>query len=173
MLQLPPVIGIVMGSDSDLPTMREAAEICKEFGVPYEMRVVSAHRTPTDMIDYGQTAHSRGLNVIIAGAGGAAHLPGMLASVTPLPVIGVPIKTKSLNGMDSLLSIVQMPGGVPVATVAIGAGKNAGLLAIQILAATNHELRTKIIDYKANMANESREKNNQNSEFTKVFSFDE
>lgn len=173
MLQLPPVIGIVMGSDSDLPTMREAAEICKEFGVPYEMRVVSAHRTPTDMIDYGQTAHTRGLNVIIAGAGGAAHLPGMLASVTPLPVIGVPIKTKSLNGMDSLLSIVQMPGGVPVATVAIGAGKNAGLLAIQILAATNHELRNKIIDYKANMANESRDKNNQNSEFTKVFSFDE
>lgn len=173
MLQLPPVIGIVMGSDSDLPTMREAAEICKEFGVPYEMRVVSAHRTPTDMIEYGKIAHTRGLNVIIAGAGGAAHLPGMLASVTPLPVIGVPIKTKSLNGMDSLLSIVQMPGGVPVATVAIGAGKNAGLLAIQILAATNQELRTKIIDYKANMANESREKNNLNSEFTKVFSFDD
>ncbi len=173
MLQLPPVIGIVMGSDSDLPTMRDAAEICKEFGVPYEMRVVSAHRTPTEMIDYGKSAHSRGLNVIIAGAGGAAHLPGMIAAVTPLPVIGVPIKTKTLNGIDSLMSIVQMPAGVPVGTVAIGAGKNAGLLAIQILAATNLDLRTKVIDYKANMAKESKEKNNQNPEFTKVFSFDD
>ncbi len=173
MLQLPPLIGIVMGSDSDLPTMREAAEICREFGVPYEMCVVSAHRTPIDMMEYGKNAHQRGLNVIIAGAGGAAHLPGMIASTTPLPVIGVPIQTRTLNGIDSLMSIVQMPSGVPVATVAIGAGTNAGILAIQILAASNIELREKIIDYKNNMADASREKNNQNSEFTKIFSFEE
>lgn len=173
MLQLPPLIGIVMGSDSDLPTMREAAEVCKEFGVPFEMRVLSAHRTPFDMIEYGKNAHHRGINVIIAGAGGAAHLPGMIASTTPLPVIGVPIKTKTLNGIDSLMSIVQMPSGVPVATVAIGAGTNAGILGIQILAASNHELKLKVIEYKNNMAESSREKNNQNSEFTKIFSFDD
>lgn len=152
-------IGIVMGSDSDFPTMQQAAEICKEFGVEYEIKVVSAHRTPQDMIQYGIDAHHKGLSVIIAGAGGAAHLPGMIASVTPLPVIGVPIQSKSLSGLDSLLSIVQMPPGVPVATVAIGAGKNAGLLAIQILSLEMPELRAKIITYKENMATESRNKN--------------
>ncbi len=152
-------IGIVMGSDSDYPSMQQVAEVCDEFGVNYEIKVVSAHRTPEDMINYGKEAHSRGLKVIVAGAGGAAHLPGMLASVSPLPVIGVPIQSKSLNGLDSLLSIVQMPPGVPVATVAIGAGKNAGLLAIQILAIEDEELRNKMIDYKTKIADESREKN--------------
>jgi len=152
-------IGIVMGSDSDYPSMQQAAEVCDEFGVSYEIKVVSAHRTPEDMIKYGKEAHTRGLKVIVAGAGGAAHLPGMLASVSPLPVIGVPIQSKSLNGLDSLLSIVQMPPGVPVATVAIGAGKNAGLLAIQILSIEDEELRNKMIDYKIKIANESREKN--------------
>jgi 5-(carboxyamino)imidazole ribonucleotide mutase len=155
-----PVVGIVMGSDSDLPTMQEAASICREFDVPFEMRIVSAHRTPTDMADYGTTAHSRGLRVIIAGAGGAAHLPGMLASYSPLPVIGVPILSKALAGVDSLLSIVQMPAGVPVATVAIGAGKNAGLLAVQILGTHDEALQGKIIAYKERMADESRHKNN-------------
>lgn len=169
MIDLPPLIGIVMGSDSDLHTMRDAAEVCKEFGVPYEMRVLSAHRTPIDMIEYGQNAHKRGLNVIIAGAGGAAHLPGMIASTTPLPVIGVPIQSKALSGLDSLLSIVQMPNGVPVATVAIAAAKNAGLLAIQILGAYNPELRNRIIEYKKAIADESRQKNNNNPEFTKIF----
>lgn len=158
-------VGIIMGSDSDLPTMREAAKVCEEFGVEYEMRVVSAHRTPFDMIEYGKVAQSRGLNVIIAGAGGAAHLPGMIASSTILPVIGVPIQTKTLSGVDSLYSIVQMPPGIPVATVAIGAGKNAGLLAVQILAISNSELSTKIEKYKLDIAEESRLKNN-NSEFT-------
>jgi len=154
-----PIVGIIMGSDSDLPIMLEAAEVCKEFGVEYEIKVVSAHRTPLDMTDYGQNAHKRGIKVIIAGAGGAAHLPGMIAANSPLPVIGVPIQTKSLNGLDSLLSIVQMPKGVPVATVAIGGGKNAGLLAIQILSVENKELMEKMIKYKENMAKESREKN--------------
>jgi len=154
-----PIVGIIMGSDSDLPIMLEAAEVCKEFGVEYETKVVSAHRTPLDMTDYGQNAHKRGIKVIIAGAGGAAHLPGMIAANSPLPVIGVPIQTKSLNGLDSLLSIVQMPKGVPVATVAIGGGKNAGLLAIQILSVENKELMEKMIKYKENMAKESREKN--------------
>ena len=152
-------IGIVMGSDSDYPTMQQAADVCDQFGVNYEIKVVSAHRTPEDMINYGKEAADRGLKVIIAGAGGAAHLPGMLASVTPLPVIGVPIQSKSLNGLDSLLSIVQMPPGVPVATVAIGAGKNAGLLAIQILSIEDHLLRNKMIEYKKNIADESRAKN--------------
>ena len=123
----PPLVGIIMGSDSDWPTMQPAAEICREFGVPFEARVVSAHRTPEDMVRYAKTAEARGLRVIIAGAGGAAHLPGMVASLTPLPVIGVPVESKSLNGLDSLLSIAQMPGGVPVATMAIGGGKNGGL----------------------------------------------
>ncbi|MDD3125842.1 MAG: 5-(carboxyamino)imidazole ribonucleotide mutase [Candidatus Kapabacteria bacterium] len=173
MLQLPPVIAIVMGSDSDLDTMRPAAEVCKEFGVPYEMRVLSAHRTPFDMVEYGRDAHKRGIKVIIAGAGGAAHLPGMLAASTPLPVIGVPVKTKTLNGADSLLSIVQMPSGVPVATVAIGAGRNAGILAIQILGSANEELRNRIIKFKEELADSSREKNNQNPEFTKIFNFEE
>ena len=121
------VVGVVMGSDSDWPTMKAAADVLDEFGVPYEADVVSAHRMPQEMITYGRTAHSRGLKVIIAGAGGAAHLPGMLASVTPLPVIGVPVPLKHLDGMDSLLSIVQMPAGVPVATVSIGGARNAGL----------------------------------------------
>lgn len=152
------MIGIVMGSDSDWPTLQAAAEVCKEFGVPYEARVVSAHRTPADMADYGQTAHQRGVKVIIAGAGGAAHLPGMLAAFSPLPVIGVPVQSKALNGLDSLLSIVQMPSGVPVATVAIGAGKNAGLLAVQILATHDSALLDKLIAYKARLADESRAK---------------
>ncbi|GGM27682.1 5-(carboxyamino)imidazole ribonucleotide mutase [Promicromonospora citrea] len=129
-----PQVGIVMGSDSDWPVMRAASEALGEFGVPVEVDVVSAHRMPTEMIDYGRQAAGRGLRVIIAGAGGAAHLPGMLASVTPLPVIGVPVPLKYLDGMDSLLSIVQMPAGVPVATVSIGGARNAGLLAARILA---------------------------------------
>ena len=158
-------IGIIMGSDSDLPTMQMAANVCKDFDVDYEIRVVSAHRTPDEMANYGKTAHKRGLKVIIAGAGGAAHLPGMIAAYTPLPVIGVPIQTKSLLGIDSLYSIVQMPPGVPVATVAIGAGKNAGLLAIQILSIADKELQKKIIEYKSNMAIESIKKNDDR--FTK------
>jgi len=154
-----PVVGIIMGSDSDLPTLRPAAEICAEFGVACEIRVISAHRTPDDMAEYARTAHQRGLKVIIAGAGGAAHLPGMVAAYTPLPVIGVPVQSKSLNGLDSLLSIVQMPPGVPVATVAIGGGKNAGLLAVQILATHDPALLEKILQYKSDLAQTSREKN--------------
>lgn len=154
-----PLVGIIMGSDSDLPVMREAATICEGFGVPYEIRVVSAHRTPQDMADYGTQAHTRGLKVIIAGAGGAAHLPGMIASFSPLPVIGVPIPTKQLRGLDSLMSIVQMPSGVPVATVAIGGGRNAGILAVEILAVSEPALREKILAYKNRMAEESRAKN--------------
>ncbi len=152
-------VGIVMGSDSDLPTMQAAADVCAEFGVDYELRVVSAHRTPDNMADYGRTAHERGLKVIIAGAGGAAHLPGMLAAYTILPVIGVPVQSQALSGLDSLLSIVQMPGGVPVATVAIGQAKNAGLLAVQILAASNAALADKLMAYKTRIAEESRAKN--------------
>jgi 5-(carboxyamino)imidazole ribonucleotide mutase len=135
-----PVVGIVMGSDSDWPVMREAARALEEFGIPYEADVVSAHRMPDEMIAYGQEAARRGLRVVIAGAGGAAHLPGMLASVTPLPVIGVPVPLSHLDGMDSLLSIVQMPAGVPVATVSIGGARNAGLLAVRILATTDEDL---------------------------------
>ena len=153
-----PLVGIIMGSDSDWPTMKAAASICESFQVPHEARVVSAHRTPTDMADYARSAHERGLQVIIAGAGGAAHLPGMVASHTPLPVIGVPVETRILKGMDSLLSIVQMPGGVPVATVAIGNAKNAGLLAVSILATSRPELQTALLDYKQQMAEESRRK---------------
>jgi len=156
-----PLVGIVMGSDSDLPTMKDASEICKQFGIPFEMKVVSAHRTPHEMANYGKTASEKGIKVIIAGAGGAAHLPGMLAAYTVLPVIGVPIQTKTLNGIDSLYSIVQMPAGVPVATVAIGGGKNAGLLAVQILATADNELRDKIIEYKKQIAKESIEKNDE------------
>ena len=130
-----PIVGIVMGSDSDWPVMCEAANALREFDVPYEVGVVSAHRMPEEMVDYGRTAVDRGLRVVIAGAGGAAHLPGMLASLTPLPVIGVPVPLATLDGLDSLLSIVQMPAGVPVATVAIGNARNAGLLAVRILAA--------------------------------------
>ncbi len=153
-----PLVGIIMGSDSDWPTLEAAAEICSNFFVPYEVHVVSAHRTPDDMSRYAKNAYKKGLKVIIAAAGGAAHLPGMVASQTPLPVIGVPVKTDALNGMDSLLSIVQMPGGVPVATVAIGAGKNAGLLAVEILATSNAKIMSKLIDYKKALAVESRNK---------------
>lgn len=152
-------VGIIMGSDSDLPTMQGAIDVLREFDVPFEVKVVSAHRTPDVMAEYGRTAHERGLRVIIAGAGGAAHLPGMIAAYTPLPVIGVPVKTSALNGMDSLLSIVQMPGGVPVASVAIGQGKNAGLLAVQILATHDAPLREMMIAYKQRMAAESAAKN--------------
>lgn len=134
-----PLIGIVMGSDSDWPVMKDAAEALKEFQIPYEARVISAHRMPTDMVTYGQEAHERGIRVIIAGAGGAAHLPGMLASLTPLPVIGVPVPLKYLDGMDSLLSIVQMPAGVPVATVSIGGARNAGLLAVRMLGVSDDD----------------------------------
>jgi 5-(carboxyamino)imidazole ribonucleotide mutase len=153
-----PLVGIIMGSDSDWPTLEAAADICSQFFVPYEVHVVSAHRTPDDMSRYAKNAYKKGLKVIIAAAGGAAHLPGMVASQTPLPVIGVPVKTDALNGMDSLLSIVQMPGGVPVATVAIGAGKNAGLLAVEILATNNAKIMSKLIDYKKELAVESRNK---------------
>jgi 5-(carboxyamino)imidazole ribonucleotide mutase len=154
-----PVVGIIMGSDSDWPTMKAAADVCTGFNVPHEVRVVSAHRTPMDMARYGRTAHARGLRVIIAGAGGAAHLPGMIASHTPLPVVGVPIESKALKGLDSLLSIVQMPAGVPVATVAIGNARNAGLLAVQILAVADPALRKAMLDFKARSATESRAKN--------------
>ncbi|WP_431915828.1 5-(carboxyamino)imidazole ribonucleotide mutase [Nonomuraea jabiensis] len=144
-------VGIVMGSDSDWPVMKAAAEALAEFGVPFEADVVSAHRMPAEMIDYGRQAASRGLQVIIAGAGGAAHLPGMLASVTPLPVIGVPVPLKYLDGMDSLLSIVQMPAGVPVATVAVGGARNAGLLAVRILAASDPGLRERMEEFQARL----------------------
>ena len=154
-----PLVGIIMGSDSDLPTMEKAAEALQEFGVPFEVRVVSAHRTPDDMARYAKTALKRGLKVIIAGAGGAAHLPGMTASHTTLPVIGVPIESKALKGIDSLLSIVQMPAGVPVATVSIGNGRNAGLLAVSILATGDAGLQTKLAAFKQRMAAESRAKN--------------
>jgi 5-(carboxyamino)imidazole ribonucleotide mutase len=154
-----PLVGIVMGSDSDLPTMKEAIEVMREFDVSHEVKVVSAHRTPMDMANYGLTAYERGLKVIIAGAGGAAHLPGMLASFTPLPVIGVPIKSAALNGLDSLLSIVQMPNGVPVATVAIGKAMNAGLLAVKILALSDAGLMQKMIQYQEKLAEDSRKKN--------------
>ena len=153
------LVGVVMGSDSDLPVMRGAAEMLERFGVEHEVRIVSAHRTPDDMAEYGRTAHERGLRVIIAGAGGAAHLPGMLAAHTPLPVIGVPIPTEHLRGLDSLLSIVQMPSGVPVATVAIGNARNAGLLAARILGASGPALLERMLAYQAEIAAESRAKN--------------
>jgi 5-(carboxyamino)imidazole ribonucleotide mutase len=137
-----------MGSDSDLPVMEDAADVLDDFDVSYEMRVLSAHRTPGVMKEYAETAHERGVEVIIAGAGGAAHLPGMIAASTPLPVIGVPVKTSKLNGVDSLLSIVQMPGGVPVGSVAINAADNAALLALQILGTGDADLRQKMLDYK-------------------------
>ena len=143
-----PPVGIAMGSDSDLPVMEDAADVLDEFDVSYEMRVLSAHRTPGVMKTYAEQAYERGLQVIIAGAGGAAHLPGMIAASTPLPVIGVPVKTSKLNGVDSLLSIVQMPGGVPVGSVAINAADNAALLALQILGTDNPDLRDKMIAYK-------------------------
>lgn len=154
-----PLVGIVMGSDSDLPIMKDAIKVMRDFEIPHEVKVVSAHRTPADMADYGQTAHERGLKVIIAGAGGAAHLPGMLASYTPLPVIGVPVKSSALNGLDSLLSIVQMPNGIPVATVAIDKAMNAGLLAVRILALADESLLQKMLGYQNKLAEESRKKN--------------
>lgn len=140
-----------MGSDSDWPVMKAAAEAVAEFGIEYEADVKSAHRMPDEMLDYGRSAASRGLSVIIAGAGGAAHLPGMLASVTPLPVIGVPVPLKYLDGMDSLLSIVQMPAGIPVATVAVGGARNAGLLAVRILAASSPELQEQLVEFQASL----------------------
>lgn len=154
-----PLVGIVMGSDSDFATMRAAAEVCQQFGVAHEVRVVSAHRTPDDMAEYGRSAHERGLRVLIAGAGGAAHLPGMLAAYTSLPVIGVPVPIGHLQGVDALLSIVQMPAGVPVATVAIGQARNAGLLAVQILATSDAALMQQMIAYKQELASISRDKN--------------
>jgi len=144
-----PVVGIVMGSDSDLAVMRDAATALEELAIPHEVRVVSAHRTPEAMLEYGRTAAERGLQVVIAGAGGAAHLPGMIASVTPLPVIGVPVPLKYLDGLDSLLSIVQMPAGVPVATVAVGNARNAGLLAARILGATDEAIRARVMEGQA------------------------
>ncbi|MFE9786192.1 5-(carboxyamino)imidazole ribonucleotide mutase [Nocardia salmonicida] len=146
-----PQVGLIMGSDSDWPTMEAAAEALAEFGIRFEVGVVSAHRTPQRMLDYAREAAARGLQVIIAGAGGAAHLPGMVASATPLPVIGVPVPLKYLDGMDSLLSIVQMPAGVPVATVSIGGARNAGLLAVRILAAADPALRTRMEQFQAGL----------------------
>ena len=154
-----PLVGILMGSDSDWPTMKSAADVCAQFKVAWEARVISAHRTPKDLEEYAGTARQRGLRVIIAGAGGAAHLPGVTAAFTTLPVIGVPIESKSLKGLDSLLSIVQMPPGVPVATVGIGAAKNAGLLAVQILAVAEGPLQKAMEDFKSKLAEESRAKN--------------
>jgi 5-(carboxyamino)imidazole ribonucleotide mutase len=154
-----PQVGILMGSDSDWPTMKAAADACAEFGVATEARVSSAHRTPDDVAEYARTAQQRGLRCIIAGAGGAAHLPGVVAAFTTLPVIGVPIESKALKGLDSLLSIVQMPSGIPVATVAIGGGRNAGLLAVQILAVADEVLQKKLVAFKTKLAEESRAKN--------------
>ena len=154
-----PRVGILMGSDSDWPVMKSAADVCKEFGVAHEAQVISAHRTPRDLEHYASGAHQRGLRVIIAGAGGAAHLPGVTAAFTPLPVIGVPIESKALKGLDSLLSIVQMPSGIPVATVAIGGARNAGLLAMEILAVGDGELLKKVLQFKERLAEESRAKN--------------
>ena len=145
----PPKIGIVMGSDSDFPIMKNAVDIIKEFGIDYEVTIVSAHRTPDRLFDYAKNAHNRGIQVIIAGAGGAAHLPGMLASLSPLPIVGIPIKSSnSIDGWDSILSILQMPNGVPVATVALNGAKNAGLLAVQILSISDNSLVNKMIHYK-------------------------
>lgn len=163
-----PLVGVVMGSDSDFATMRGAVEVCEQLGIAYEVRVVSAHRTPDDMAEYGRTAHERGLKVIIAGAGGAAHLPGMLAAHTPLPVIGVPVPIGNLQGVDALLSIVQMPAGVPVATVAIGQAHNAGLLAAQIIATGDEALLHKLIEHKHALAAGSRAKNEKLKENLKV-----
>ena len=153
-----PRVGIVMGSDSDWPVMRLAGEALDEFGISHEADVVSAHRMPDEMLAYGKEAAARGLSVIIAGAGGAAHLPGMLAAVTPLPVIGVPVPLKHLDGLDSLLSIVQMPAGVPVATVSIGGARNAGLLAVRILAASDEALRGRMVDFQSALRDAAHEK---------------
>ena len=153
-----PLVGVIMGSDSDLDVMRGALDVLKEFGVPHEVRIVSAHRTPDVMAEYARSAVDRGLRVIIAGAGGAAHLPGMTASMTSLPVIGVPVPLKQLDGLDSLLSIVQMPAGIPVATVAIGNARNAGLLAVRILGAFDDELRARMEAFQDDLADIVREK---------------
>jgi phosphoribosylaminoimidazole carboxylase PurE protein len=150
-LNCSPLVGVIMGSQSDLPTMHDAVDILKKFGVPYEVDIVSAHRTPDKLVQYSRSAADRGLRVLIAGAGGAAHLPGMVAAMTPLPVIGVPVKTSTLSGVDSLYSIVQMPRGVPVATVAIGNATNAGLLAVRILSTSRPELREKMKSYQDEM----------------------
>jgi 5-(carboxyamino)imidazole ribonucleotide mutase len=147
-----PVVGVVMGSDSDFTVMSDAVQVLADFGVPYEVQVVSAHRTPEKMIDYGKTARGRGLKVVIAGAGGAAHLPGMLASVTTLPVIGVPVPLSRLDGLDSLLSIVQMPAGIPVATVSIGGAKNAALIAVSILSTSDDGLADKLSTYRTELS---------------------
>lgn len=154
-----PIVGICMGSDSDWPTMQAAAGALEEFGVPYEVGVVSAHRMPHEMVEYGSSAVARGLRIIIAGAGGAAHLPGMLAALTPLPVIGVPVSVGSLDGMDSLLSIVQMPAGVPVATVAIGNARNAGLLAVRMLGIADDDLRESMVQFQAELNAQAKAKN--------------
>lgn len=153
-----PRVGVVMGSDSDWPVMKAAGEALAEFDIAFEADVVSAHRMPDEMLAYGRDAAGRGISVIIAGAGGAAHLPGMLAAVTPLPVIGVPVPLKHLDGMDSLLSIVQMPAGVPVATVAVGNARNAGLLAVRILAATDPTLQQRMVDFQAELRTTAQEK---------------
>jgi 5-(carboxyamino)imidazole ribonucleotide mutase len=152
-------VGILMGSDSDWPTMKAAADVCAEFGVAHDVQVISAHRTPQDLARYASNAHRRGVRVIIAGAGGAAHLPGVAAAYTPLPVIGVPIAGKFLKGMDALLSMVQMPSGIPVATVAIGGARNAGLLAMEILGVGNAALQRKVLEFKSRLAEDSRAKN--------------
>jgi 5-(carboxyamino)imidazole ribonucleotide mutase len=159
MLSEKPFVSIIMGSDSDLNVMKEAADILDEFKIKYEIRIMSAHRNPGHVAEYVTAASARGIKVIIAGAGGAAHLPGVVAAYFPLPVIGVPVKAKSLDGLDSLLSIVQMPAGVPVATVGINQAKNAGLLAVQILAVQNNNLFKKVIDYKKRLGDESMNKN--------------
>jgi 5-(carboxyamino)imidazole ribonucleotide mutase len=153
-----PLVGVIMGSDSDLPTMQAAIDVLTDFGVPHEVRIVSAHRTPDVMFDYARTAAERGVRVIIAGAGGAAHLPGMTASMTPLPVIGVPVPLQNLDGLDSLLSIVQMPAGIPVATVAVGNARNAGLLAVRILATADDELRAAMARFQNDLATTVRDK---------------
>jgi 5-(carboxyamino)imidazole ribonucleotide mutase len=153
-----PLVGIVMGSDSDWPTMKAAAEACEEFGVPFEADVVSAHRMPEEMLAYGRGAAGRGLRVVIAGAGGAAHLPGMLAALTPLPVVGVPIALRHLDGLDSLLSIVQMPAGVPVATVAVDNARNAGLLAVRILATCDETLSARMVAFQESLRDSARDK---------------
>ena len=154
-----PLVGVVMGSDSDLSVMQAALDVLDRFEIPREVRVVSAHRDPEGMIEYGKTAHDRGLRVIIAGAGGAAHLPGMLASVTTLPVIGVPVPLARLDGLDSLMSIVQMPAGIPVATMAIGGATNAGLMAARILAGTDDRLRTALVEHEAGLREATAAKN--------------
>ena len=155
----PPLVGVVMGSDSDWNVMSDAAQLLREFGVPFEVEVLSAHRTPEKMIAYGKAANGSGLKVVIAGAGGAAHLPGMLASVTTLPVVGVPVPLSRLDGLDSLLSIVQMPAGVPVATVSIGGAKNAALIAVKILATADDTLHEALVAYAASLADSVEEKN--------------